>query len=89
LSSRIKLGIEILLEMALIGILIYATRQIIQAIPFPFEGWMGLNPPEGFIGYKHKKLREWQNPYPVAFFIILFQDGLRAKVNLFVELNNF
>ena len=89
LSCRIKLGIEILLEMALIGILIYATRQIIQAIPFPFEGWKGLTPPKGFNGYKHRKLREWENPYAIAFFILLYQDALKAKVNLFVELNNF
>lgn len=88
-KGKIKLATEIILEMAIIGIIIYASRQIIQALPFPLDGNKGWNPPEGFVGYRHKKLREWENPYPIAFFIILFQDSLKAKIAYFTELNHF
>jgi len=85
-KGKIKLATEIILEMALIGIIIYASRQIIQALPFPLDGNKGWNPPAGFVGFRHKKLREWKNPYPIAFFIILFQDSLKAKIAYFTEL---
>ena len=75
-----KLIVEIILEMALIGICIYASRQLVQALPFPFDGWKGFGYPEGFTGFKHKKLREWENPYPIAFFIVFYQDALKAKI---------
>ena len=29
------------------------------------------------------------NPYPIAFFIILFQDSLKQKIAYFTELNKF
>ena len=38
---------------------------------------------------RSKKLREWENPYPIAFFIIFFQDNLRAKISYFTEINKF
>ncbi len=86
---KAKLGLEILVEMAIIGITVYASRQITQLLPFPMDGWKGWNPPEGFVGFRHKKLREWENPYPIAFFIIFFQDNLRAKISYFTEINKF
>ena len=89
IKGKTKLAIQILLEMALIGIVIYASRQIIQAMPFPFDGWKGLNPPENFKGYNHKSLKEYANPPAISFFIILFQDSLKAKIAYFTELNNF
>ena len=89
IKGKIKLGLEIMIEMAIIGVVIYASRQIIQALPFPFDGHKGWNPPDGFVGFRHKKLREWENPYPIAFFIILFQDSLKAKIAYFTELNKF
>jgi hypothetical protein len=87
--GKFKLAFEILVEMAIIGMTVYATRQIIQAIPFAFDGWKGWSPPKGFLGFRHKKLREWENPYPIAFLILLFQDNLKAKINYFTELNKF
>jgi hypothetical protein len=57
--------------------------------PFLFDGNKGWNPPQGFVGFRHKKLREWENPYPIAFFIILFQDSLKAKIAYFTELTKF
>jgi hypothetical protein len=89
LEGKIKLGIEIICEMALIGVCIYAARQIVQILPFPLDGWKGVETPDGFSGYQHKKLREWQNPYPIAFFIVLFQDHLKAKISYFTKINNF
>jgi hypothetical protein len=74
--------------MALIGMIVYASRQIIQALPFPLDGNKGWNAPEGFVGFRHKKLREWENPYPIAFFIIFFQDSLKAKISYFTEITS-
>ncbi len=88
-KGKIKLATEIILEMALIGIIIYASRQIIQALPFPLDGNKGWNAPQGFVGFRHKKLREWENPYPIAFFIILFQESLKAKIAYLTELTKF
>ena len=86
--GKIRLIVEILLEMALIGMLVYASRQIIQALPFPLDGNKGWNAPEGFVGFRHNKLREWENPFPIAFLIILFQDSLKAKIAYFTEITS-
>jgi hypothetical protein len=88
-QGKIKLALEILLEMAIIGVVFYLARQIIQALPFPFDGWKGINAPSSFKGYNHKSLKEYGNPFPIAFFIVLYQDNLRAKISYFTELNNF
>ena len=88
-KGKFKLFVEIFLEMALIGIIIYACRQIIQALPFPLDGNKGWNSPQGFVGFRHKKLREWENPFPIAFFIILFQDALKSKIAYITELTKF
>jgi hypothetical protein len=88
-KGKFKLAFEIIFEMSLIGMVVYASRQVIQALPYPLDGNKGWNPPEGFVGFRHKKLREWENPYPIAFFIILMQDSLKAKIAYFTELNNF
>jgi hypothetical protein len=88
-KGKAKLGLEIICEMAIIGVCIYAARQIVQILPFPLDGWKGINTPDGFSGYQHSKLREWQNPYPIAFFIILFQEHLKSKIAYFTQINNF
>ena len=88
-AGKRKLAIEILLEMGLIGICIYLARQIIQLMPFPFEGSKLWNPPKNWVGYRQKSLREWENPYPIAFFIILYQDSLKSKIVYFTQLTKF
>lgn len=84
-----KLAIEIVLEIGLIGIAIYLSRQLVQLAPFPFEGSKLWNPPKNWVGYRHKSLREWENPFPIAFFIILYQDSLKAKIIYFTQLTGF
>ena len=74
--------------MAIIGVVIYASRQLVQALPFPLDGNKGWGYPKGFSGFRHKKLREWENPYPIAFFIIFYQDSLKAKITYFTEICN-
>ena len=87
--GKIKLAFEILIEMAIIGIIVYIARQFVQALPFPFDGWKGYNSPDGFTGFKHTNLKELQNPYPLAFFIIFFQESLKNKILYFTELTEF
>ena len=55
-------------------------------LPFPLDENKGWVPPSGFVGFRHKKLRKLENPYSIAFFIILFQDSLKAKISYFTEL---
>lgn len=86
--GKIKLGMEIICEIAIIGVVIYISRQFVQALPFPFDGSKGWGYPKGFSGYRHKKLREWENPYPIAFFILFYQDSLKAKITYFTEICN-
>ena len=88
-AGKRKLAIEIVLEIGLIGIAIYLSRQLVQLAPFPFEGSKLWNPPKNWVGYRHKTLREWENPFPIPFFIILFQDSLRAKIVYFTKLTGF
>jgi hypothetical protein len=89
LKCKIKLGMQILLEMGLIGVILYLSRQIMQMVPFPGDGWKGISPPSGFAGYVHKNVREYGNPYPILFFIFIFQDQFRNKVLYFTEINKF
>ena len=88
-AGKRKLALEIVLEMGFIGVILYLARQIIQLVPFPFEGSKLWNPPKNWVGYRQKTLREWENPYPIAFFVILFQDSLRAKIAYFTKLTGY
>jgi hypothetical protein len=83
------LGLEILVEMSIIGIILYIARQFIQISKFPLDGWKGWNAPAGFGGFQHTKLKELQNPFPISFFILFFQDNFKAKIVYFTQINKF
>jgi len=86
---KVLLGLEILIEMAVIGIILYLARQIIQSSSFPLDGWKGWNAPSGFMGFQHTKLKELQNPFPISFFVLFFQDNFKAKIIYFTQINKF
>lgn len=66
-----ELTIGILLQLFLLGVVIYALRNIVGAIPYPFEG-LG--------GYEHARLKELDGGVVLAFVIIFFQKNLNDKI---------
>jgi hypothetical protein len=88
-KGKFKLAIEILLEFALIGVLIYIGRNLLEKIPFVFDGAKGINAPKEFKGFQHDKVKEVGDSRIIAFIIIMFQDSLRAKLAYFAKLTGF
>ena len=78
--GKTKLIIHILLVIMLTGIIAYIARQIIQLIPWPFDGYMGINPPSNFKGYNHKLNIESKNPFPLMFFIMYYNHSLKNRI---------
>ena len=85
-KGKIRLITQILLEISIMGIIMYIARQFIQIIPWPFDGYMGINPPEGFTGYDHNKVAEGKNPLSIVFFIIYYNTSLKNKIAYLDEL---
>jgi len=85
-AGKRKLIGQILLEISITGIIMYFARQFIQVVPWPFDGFMGINAPNSFKGYDHNKVAESQNPFPLGFFIMYYNDSLRNKVAYLTEL---
>ena len=70
-KSIAELAIGILLQLFLLGVVIYALRNIVGAIPYPFEG---------FGGYEHARLKELDGGVVLAFVVIFFQKNLNDKI---------
>jgi hypothetical protein len=85
-AGKRKLIFQILLEISLMGMLMYVARQFIQMIPWPFDGFMGINPPASFKGYDHSRVAEGKNPFPIGFFILYYNDSLKSKIVYLGEL---
>ena len=81
-----KLIFQILFEIFLMGMIMYIARQFIQIIPWPFDGFKGINPPTSFKGYDHSKVEEGKNPFPIGFFILYYNDSLKSKIVYLGEL---
>lgn len=70
-KSTAQLYGEVLLHFALIGILMYIVRNIVEWIPFPLNG---------MFGYDHLKLNELRNAGLFGVIFFLFQNNLREKL---------
>ena len=79
--GKLRLGAEIMLEVAMYGIALYIIRQFVQVVPWPFDGWKGLNPPPGFKGYDHYRNSESKNPWSLGFFFFIYQNSLKSKID--------
>lgn len=73
-KSTGKIIIDICLQFATIGIVVYLTKNLFELIPFPLDG---------IHGYQHKKVKELKEALPLIYTIIYFQYSLRDKL-LFV-----
>jgi len=69
--STLRIMLEVLLQLFIIGIIIYILRNIVSAIPYPFEG-LG--------GYEHARLKELDGGVVLAFVVIFFQKNLNDKL---------
>jgi len=70
-KSIAELTLGIILQLFVLGVVIYALRNIVGAIPYPFEG-LG--------GYQHARLKELDGGVVLAFVVIFFQKNLNDKI---------
>ena len=80
-KSKTELTLYILAHLVITGIIAYIANQFIQLLPFPFEGWKGINPPQGFKGFEINKVTEAKSPYPIIYFMMYCNTSLRNKVD--------
>jgi hypothetical protein len=64
--------LEIVAHVAMLGVIIYIVRNIVEKIPSPFEGIQGL---------QHLKLKELGNAAVFVFFLMFYQKHLIDKMN--------
>jgi hypothetical protein len=74
--SNIRLFIEIVLHLFLLGVVAYVMRNIVELIPFPFEK---------FAGFRHERLKELEGGPVMAIVLILFQKNLQDKIAFFAK----
>lgn len=69
--SSAKLLVEICLQFAAIGIIVYIVKNLFELVPFPFDG---------IYGYEHMKVKELTNAMPLIYTILYFQESLKDKL---------
>jgi hypothetical protein len=62
---------QVVLQVAVIGMVSYMFRNIIELIPYPLNG---------VEGYNHLKLKELTGPGLLTFFLMLFSYNLQQKI---------
>jgi hypothetical protein len=70
-KSNTRLLMEILLQVAVIGMMAYILRNLIEKIPYPLNGMKG---------YDHMKLKELAGPGLITFFLVIFSFDLQQKI---------
>lgn len=71
-KSTLRLIIEMLLYIWLIGVFVYMARNVYPIIPWPFEN---------VYGYEHLKTKEVTNAAFYGTFVILFNTNLQKQFN--------
>lgn len=71
-----QIGLEIIFHMYIVGIIIYILRNVIEAIPFPLDGYKG---------FVHKRVKELSGTAVLSFTVLYFQTNLRSKIAYFLQ----
>ena len=72
-KSTLRLFLEIVGHIWLIGVLVYIARNVVELIPFPLNG---------VLGFEHKRVKELGNAAVFTFVLLFFQAQLRSKLEL-------
>jgi len=75
-KSIFRLLLSILLHLFGLAIVAYILRNLVAAIPYPFEG-LG--------GFEHHRLRELHGGEIIGVILLIFQKNLLAKINYFIK----
>jgi hypothetical protein len=67
-----KLWIMTMLQMWVLGVIIYLCRNIVSMIPFPLDG---------MYGYEHNKLTELGNSFVFIFIFMMYQSYFKGRLN--------
>lgn len=71
--NKFLVFLEVCGQIFVIGVLVYIIRNLIELIPFPFEG---------IYGYQHKKVKElYSGGIALTFGLFYAQDNIKAKLN--------
>jgi len=68
--------LNIIFHFFIIGVTIYAIRNLVELIPYPLDG---------VAGFQHKRLKELGGGAVLAFMIILFQKNLTDKIKIYAK----
>lgn len=74
----ITLIFEICLNIGIISIAAYIIRNLVELIPFPFEGVGAIG---DFKGFEHKKVKELGGGVIYGFLLFFYQNNLKSKIN--------
>jgi len=75
-KTKWRTFIEVALQFALIGALIYLSRGLIKKIPFPLDG---------VSGYNHKTLGELKALPLIVFIFMFFQERTQDKMKFLIS----
>ena len=75
-KTTFRLFMEIFGTVAIIGILAYFIRNMVERFPFPLNG-IG--------GFQHSKVKELAGGTVFGFAIFLYQNNLRAKISYVID----
>jgi hypothetical protein len=71
-KSVARLFAEIIVHVCFLGIIVYMLRNLVEIIPFPFDG---------VHGFSHKRLKELSGGVALTFSLFYFQYHLKSKMD--------
>jgi uncharacterized membrane protein HdeD (DUF308 family) len=71
-KSTVRLFVEAILYVFVLLIIFYIVRNIIERIPFPFEGWFG---------FQHSRVKERTGDVIFVFILFYFQNYFTEKLD--------